>query len=109
MSISNFRIGTRLGGGFAAVLCLTALIAGVGTWRLGSTADEAARMMEAPMAKDRLAQEWFRNVNVGVRRTAAIARSSDPQRGNLLLRRGEGFHGARRGNHQVDRRLAHQR
>jgi methyl-accepting chemotaxis protein len=78
MSIANFRIGSRLAGGFAAVLCLTAAIAAVGAWRLSATADEASRMMEAPMAKDRLAQEWFRSVNIDVRRTAAIAKSSDP-------------------------------
>jgi methyl-accepting chemotaxis protein len=78
MSIANLRISTRLGAGFAVVLCLTAVIAGVGTWRLSATADEATRLMEVPMAKERLSQEWFRSVSVGVRRTAAIAKSSDP-------------------------------
>jgi methyl-accepting chemotaxis protein len=78
MSFANLRIGARLGAGFASVLCLTTLIAGVGVWQLGTTADETTEMIHAPMAKGRLAQEWYSNVNMGVRRTAAIAKSNDP-------------------------------
>ncbi|MEP6876290.1 MAG: hypothetical protein ABI887_18200 [Burkholderiales bacterium] len=47
MKLTDFRIGTRLGGGFAMILSL-------------------------------LAEEWFRNIAVGVQRTTAIAKSSDP-------------------------------
>ena len=78
MSINHFRIATRLGAGFAAVLALTALIVAVGAWRLGAAADEAAHLMAVPLAKERLANEWYRSVSIGVRRTAAIAKSSDP-------------------------------
>jgi methyl-accepting chemotaxis protein len=35
-------------------------------------------MMAAPLAKERLVSEWYRSVAVGVRRTTAIAKSSDP-------------------------------
>ena len=78
MKLNQFRIGTRLGGGFAVILSLLALMMLIGIWRLTAVADETRRMMDTPLAKERLAEEWFRNVAVGVRRTTAIAKSADP-------------------------------
>jgi methyl-accepting chemotaxis protein len=78
MSFDRFRIGTRLGAGFACVLALTALIAFVGAWRLGVAANDYGQVLAVPLAKERLVGEWYRNLSVGVRRTAAIAKSSDP-------------------------------
>ncbi|MEF7614421.1 methyl-accepting chemotaxis protein [Aquincola sp. MAHUQ-54] len=77
MNLNALRIGTRLGGGFAVVLALAALMALIGCWRLSAVADATRDMMDVPLAKERLASEWFRNLNVGVRRTAAIAKSAD--------------------------------
>jgi methyl-accepting chemotaxis protein len=77
MSFANLRIGTRLGAGFAAVLAVTGAIAFVGAWRLGAAASDAGQLMAVPVAKERLVGEWYRNLNVGVRRTAAVAKSSD--------------------------------
>ncbi|MDE2161018.1 MAG: MCP four helix bundle domain-containing protein, partial [Burkholderiales bacterium] len=77
MSLARLRIGTRLGFGFAAVLALTAMIALVGAWRLDTSADEVGRLMAEPLAKTRLADEWFRNLSTGVQRTAAIAKNAD--------------------------------
>jgi methyl-accepting chemotaxis protein len=78
MSFDRLRIGSRLGVGFGCVLALAALIAFVGAWRLSVASGDVGRMMEGPIAKERLVGEWFRNLSVGVRRTAAIAKSSDP-------------------------------
>ena len=78
MKLNNFRIGIRLGGGFAVILSLLALMMLVGIWRLADAASETRHMMDTPLAKERLAEEWFRNVAVGVRRTTAIAKSADP-------------------------------
>ncbi len=77
MKLNDFRIGVRLGGGFAVILSLLAVMMTIGIWRLSDVASETRRMMDAPLAKERLADEWFRNVAVGVRRTTAIAKSSD--------------------------------
>ncbi len=78
MRFDHFRIGTRLAFAFAIMLALSLAMALLGAWRLGSTAHDVAAMMSAPLAKERLVGEWYRNLNVGVRRTAAIAKSSDP-------------------------------
>jgi len=78
MKLNDFRIGVRLGGGFAVILSLLALMMLVGIWRLADVTNETRHMMDTPLAKERLAEEWFRNVAVGVRRTTAIAKSADP-------------------------------
>ena len=78
MSLDRLRIGTRLGAGFTAVLLIVGAIAFIGAWRLGVAADEARHMMAEPIVKGRLADEWFRIMSVGVRRTTAIAKSADP-------------------------------
>ncbi|OYU72708.1 MAG: hypothetical protein CFE45_39330, partial [Burkholderiales bacterium PBB5] len=36
------------------------------------------QMMTEPLTKERLVGDWYRNIHTGVRRTMAIARSSDP-------------------------------
>ena len=77
MSLDRFRIGTRLGAGFAAVLAVSAAIAFIGAWRLGVAANESRQMMAEPMVKARLAEDWFRIMSVGIKRTAAVAKSSD--------------------------------
>jgi len=71
------RIGHRLGGGFAVILVLLVLMMGVGVQRLARVGDETRQMMATPLAKERLTEEWFRSVAVGVVRLRAIARSSD--------------------------------
>jgi methyl-accepting chemotaxis protein len=78
MKLNDFRIGTRLSGGFIIVLALLATMMAIGIWRLSDVAAETRSMMETPLAKERLAEEWARNVAGGVRRTTAIAKSSDP-------------------------------
>ena len=84
MKLNDLRIGVRLGGGFAVILALLALMMAIGVWRLSSVAGATRQMMEVPLAKERLAEEWFRNIAVGVRRTTAIAKSADPSLETLL-------------------------
>ncbi|PCO43150.1 hypothetical protein CQA20_29200, partial [Klebsiella pneumoniae] len=64
---------------------------GIGLWRLHETARETADMMQTPLAKERLVSDWYANVNAGVRRTAAIARSSDPSLVAFFLTTGIGL------------------
>ncbi len=71
-------IGLRLGGGFGVILALLVAIVAIGTWRMESVASATRQMMAAPLTKERLTEEWFRSVAVGIVRGRAIAKSSDP-------------------------------
>ncbi len=75
--MKNLTIGQRLAGGFALVLALAACVIALASWRLTSTAAATRQMMDEPLAKERLIADWNRNINAGVRRTIAIAKSSD--------------------------------
>ena len=77
MSLNNFRVGARLGAGFAAILLLLALMLVVSVWRLQSASAAVQDMMAMPLAKERLVEEQLRNVAVGVVRGKAIAKNSD--------------------------------
>ena len=73
----KFSIGRKLACGFALVLSLMVSITAIGLWRLNASAETTKAMLDLPLKKERLVSDWFANVNAGVRRTAAIARSSD--------------------------------
>ncbi len=73
----KFSIAKKLAAGFSVVLSLLVVIAAIGLWRLDESADATKAMLDLPLKKERLVSDWYANVNAGVRRTAAIARSSD--------------------------------
>ena len=73
----NRSIGRRLAAGFALMLAMAACVIGTASWRLASTAAQTRQMMDEPLTKERLISDWSRNINAGVRRTMAIAKSSD--------------------------------
>ena len=77
MNFDRLRISTRLALSFAVLLGLATLIATVGAWRLNHLAAEADLMRADPLIKERLAHEWFRNITAGVKRTTALAKSTD--------------------------------
>jgi methyl-accepting chemotaxis protein len=79
--MKNLRIGARLGIGFSVVLMLTMLMTGIGIWRLQTVAQATHDLTQEPLAKERFISDWYRNVFTGVRRTSAIAKSSDPSLG----------------------------
>jgi methyl-accepting chemotaxis protein len=78
MNLNDLRVGTRLGSGFFIILLLMIFMAGAGIWRLGSVASASRAMMDVPLAKERLTEEFFRNNAMGVVRSKAIAKGSDP-------------------------------
>jgi methyl-accepting chemotaxis protein len=84
----NLKIGTRLGIGFALVLIMMALMIAIGIWRLQAVASTTHDMMQQPLAKERLTSDWYRVVHTGVRRTMAIAKSSDPSLGPFFAEDG---------------------
>jgi len=74
----KLSIGRRLAAGFALVLVLAGCAIALASWRLAATAAATRQMMDEPLAKERLISDWSRNINAGVRRTMAIAKSADP-------------------------------
>jgi len=79
--VANIKIGKRLGLGFALILAMTVVIAAVGAWRMTEVADSTKAMMAVPLAKERLITDWYSLNFASIRRTAAIAKSSDPSLG----------------------------
>jgi methyl-accepting chemotaxis protein len=77
MKIRDLPIGLRLGFGFGIVLLLATLSSAVGLWRLNEVASSTRIMMEEPLKKERMTQEWYRITVAGLKRTLAIVKSSD--------------------------------
>ena len=74
---ASMKIGRRLVLGFAVVLGLAVLIAGIGLWQLSALSKATHEMMQEPLAKERLTSDWSKNINVAVIRTTAVAKSTD--------------------------------
>jgi len=79
--LKNLSIGKRLAFGFAVTLALSIVIAAIGVWRLQQVAGATRHMMETPLAKERMISDWYSKIDSAVRRTTAIARSSDASLG----------------------------
>ncbi|MBS1186094.1 MAG: rane protein [Burkholderiaceae bacterium] len=78
MKFSNWKIGTRLGLGFAAVILLSIIITAIGVMQIKSVSSLTREMANESVTKERLASDWARNIYAAVMRTTAIAKSSDP-------------------------------
>ena len=79
--LNNLSIGKRLAFGFAVTLALSIVIAAIGVWRLQQVAGATRHMMETPLAKERMISDWYSKIDSAIRRTTAIARSSDQSLG----------------------------
>ena len=75
---ANMKIGKRLSLGFAVILVSAMVILAISIWRLHDIAAATGAMMEKPLTKERLVSDWYRTIHTSVRRTTAIAKSSDP-------------------------------
>ncbi len=82
--LTNLSIAKRLGLGFALILLLSLVAILVGVFQLYAVAHATEQMVQSPVRTERLVSDWYRNVHTGVRRTAAIARSSDPSLGQFF-------------------------
>src|SRR5699024_6392855 len=76
--LRNLSIGKRLALGFAVTIALAIFIAAIALWRLNDVAQATHEMMASPLAKERMISDWYSNIDSAIRRTSAIARSSDP-------------------------------
>ena len=75
--IHNMNIGRRLLLGFAVVLLCSLLAIGIGIARLSAVAESTRNLLDEPLASERYISDWYRNVYAGIRRSLAIAKSSD--------------------------------
>ncbi|MDP2680048.1 MAG: methyl-accepting chemotaxis protein [Rhodoferax sp.] len=78
MKLGNLKIGTRLGIGFALVLMLLSVIAGLGVWRLQSVGDTSVEMTSKAMIKERLAAQWLKATSVNSVRTFSLIKTTNP-------------------------------
>jgi methyl-accepting chemotaxis protein len=79
--VGNMKIGKRLSLGFAIVLAFSIVITAIGIWRLQTVSTATREMMNEPLKTERLIGDWYANLASGIRRTIAIAKSSDPALG----------------------------
>ena len=75
--MNGLKIGVRMSAGYASVLMLVALMMAVGVWSLKSTTAAMRAMMNVPLQKERLVDEWYATVLVGVYRNASIVMTDD--------------------------------
>ncbi len=64
---------------FAFVIIISTLATAVAIWRLQLMSEETEALTRRPLVKERLASQWLLNTSVSAKRTAAVARSSDPE------------------------------
>lgn len=77
MRTRNLPIGTRLTLAFAAVLAITAAIAIIGVWRLGSLKDSAHEIATVELQRSLLAQRRASQININWVRASAALKTSD--------------------------------
>ncbi len=78
-SLRQWSVGQRLAAGFGLVLLLAAIAVALAMSSLTQVATATREMMAEPLQKERLVQEWGRNIAIAVRRTAAVAMSDEAQ------------------------------
>lgn len=74
----RFKIRTTLAAAFAFIFLLSFVSISIATIRLKNVANATGEMMKIPLAKERLANEWYGNIQSAIPRTIAIAKSADP-------------------------------
>jgi len=77
--MKDWKIGTRLGGGFALVLALVAVIASVGVVRLQGVGEATHDLARGSLEKERLAANWLLSTSTNSVRTFALLKSNDPE------------------------------
>jgi methyl-accepting chemotaxis protein len=76
--MKTLKVGTRLGLAFGLVLLITAAIAAIGVWRLGTLNDTTQHIATTEMQRSSLAQQFRTNINVNLVRAQAALQTSDP-------------------------------
>ena len=77
--MKNWKIGTRLGIGFALVLALAAAIAAIGVLRLQAVGDATQALVQRSLAKERLAAAWLQSTSNNSVRTFALLKTDSAE------------------------------
>lgn len=77
MDIADFKIGTRLHGGFGFVVLLAVAMGVTGVWRLQGAEAEMNAMVNDTFVKERLISEWHGATTLNGVRTIAVLRNPD--------------------------------
>ncbi len=75
--MKNMKLGTRLAGGFTILLAMIMVMCIVGLVSLANINDSVETLTQRSLTKERLINDWARNIQSGVTRTTAIAKSAD--------------------------------
>ncbi len=75
--MNNMKLGTRLAGGFAILLAMIIVMCVVGLVSLANINESVETVTQRSLIKERLINDWARNIQSGVTRTTAIAKSAD--------------------------------
>jgi methyl-accepting chemotaxis protein/methyl-accepting chemotaxis protein-2 (aspartate sensor receptor) len=75
--MKDWKIGRRLGAGFALVLALVVITAGIGVLRLQGVGDATETLAAHSLAKERLAAAWQLGTNTNSVRTFSLLKSED--------------------------------
>ena len=86
MFLNRLKIGVRLAVGFSVILVLATLAIGYSAISLQQLAASTRDMMDEPLSKERLINEWAKNINVNVRRTTALALTKDEKLEGLFAK-----------------------
>ncbi|MDM0021333.1 methyl-accepting chemotaxis protein [Variovorax saccharolyticus] len=77
--MKDWKIGTRLGGGFALILALVAAIACIGVLRLQAVGDATNDLAKRSLVKERLAAGWLLGTSTNSVRTYALLNTNEPE------------------------------
>ncbi|MEH6437136.1 methyl-accepting chemotaxis protein [Massilia sp. DD77] len=77
--IKTDRVRTQLRITFAFIILISFLSTAIAIWRLQVLSAETEALTQRPLAKERLISQWLLNLSVSTKRTAAVARASDPE------------------------------
>ena len=75
--MKNMKLGTRLAGGFAVLLAMIITMCIVGLVSLANINASVETVTQRSLIKERLISDWARNIQTGITRTTAIAKSAD--------------------------------
>ncbi|MDE8757320.1 methyl-accepting chemotaxis protein [Pectobacterium polaris] len=75
--MKNYKIGTRLAGGFGLLIALSLVMLTSGIYQLNRVSSSTQQMMQEPLRKERLASDWHAALVAGIQRGMAVARSND--------------------------------
>ena len=78
--LNDLKVGNRLAFAFGLVLLITALMSGIGVWRLQELAQTTQQLATIDNEKLKLAMQWRQTIDLNWIRTRAAALDSDTSR-----------------------------